>query len=236
MVDLRELEMRDLEGRVAQATAALSGRQDKNKDAELELLRLQDENKKLIDENKLMKNWLQTMIRLIEQHDEASPISQADVDGMSASTEDAAAAQPAGPAEAPAATASPPSQPAPKAETPSQPQAQPAPPTSPPAVEAAAPAPPMPPDVPAGQPNPSAPPATAEALPVTDPAPAPTAPVTADAPPPNPAPDAADANLVASMRSQHQVDYSQVVEGEAETKSLLGKIKMRLNGPQTQNG
>ena len=37
--------MRDLEGRVAQATAALSGRQDKDKDAELELLRLQDENK-----------------------------------------------------------------------------------------------------------------------------------------------------------------------------------------------
>lgn len=208
MVDLRELEMRDLEGRVAQATAALSGRQDKNKDAELELLRLQDENKKLIDENKLMKNWLQTLIRLIEQHDEDSPISQADVDQLSGGAGGAADAPPA-------------SQP------PSAPEA-----ANPPPVQAAVPAdppsPPMPPDVPAGEPPAAAPAATPEALPVSDPAPA----ATAQAP----APEAPDANLVASMRSQHQVDYNEVLENEGESKSLLGKIKMRLNGPGAQNG
>ncbi len=232
MVDLRELEMRDLEGRVAQATAALSGRQDKNKDVELELLRLQDENKKLIDENKLMKNWLQTMIRLIEQHDEDSPISQADVDMLSGGAGGAADAPPAGP-ETPAQAAGPESPPTPQAEAPNPP---PTPATaSVSAAPADPPAPQMPPDVPASEPPATVPAATAESLPVSDPAPTP-APVPADTPVQNPAPDAADANLVASMRSQHQVDYNQVVEDDGETKSLLGKIKMRLNGPAAQNG
>lgn len=225
--------MRDLEGRVAQATAALSGRQDKNKDVELELLRLQDENKKLIDENKLMKNWLQTLIRLIEQNDEDSPISQADVDQLSGGAGGAADAPPASP-ETPVPAAAPQSQPAQPAETAGSAPA-------PAAASAGTPPadPPTPPDVPAGEPPATPPAATADALPVNDPAPAQAAPATAAAPAAatqDPLPDGADANLVASLRSQHQVDYNQVVEGEGESKSLLGKIKMRLNGPAAQNG
>ena len=223
--------MRDLEGRVAQATAALSGRQDKNKDVELELLRLQDENKKLIDENKLMKNWLQTLIRLIEQNDEDSPISQADVDQLSGGAGGAADTPPASP-ETPVPAAAPQIQPAQPAETAGSAPA-------PAAASAGTPPadPPTPPDVPAGEPPATPPAATADALPVNDPAPAQAAPATAPAAATqDPLPDGADANLVASLRSQHQVDYNQVVEGEGESKSLLGKIKMRLNGPAAQNG
>lgn len=223
--------MRDLEGRVAQATASLSGRQDKNKDAELELLRLQDENKKLIDENKLMKNWLQTLIRLIEQHDEDSPISQADVDQLSGGAGGATDAPPASPEPATAAPV-PESQPSPTVQTSSPPPAPATAPASAAPVNTAPADPPMPPDVPASEPPAATPAATPEALPVNDPTPAPAAAASAQ----TPAPEAADANLVASMRSQHQVDYNQVVEDEGESKSLLGKIKMRLNGPAAQNG